>query len=190
MDKIKILIVSLLLLVSCKSVQGIYNKEKLQNIYQLGYVAPVFEYKVHSKNTKLFEKFEKYSNKKIDSLFSVDATTYKISKKIPSNDSHAIAIQNIFNAHRNNEAISFTTDFKSLLKNCKEDYVMVISFKPKATITNNSLLRTSGSKMEVLIIETHTEEVIFYDSAYSSEIDRTKRLLENVNEIYEKLEEL
>ncbi|MBC8753539.1 hypothetical protein H2O64_02575 [Kordia sp. YSTF-M3] len=190
MKKITILIVSLLFLVSCKSVHTIYNKEKLQNIDKLGYVAPVYEYTENLKNTKAFKKFKKYSNNKIDSLFSVEATKYKISKKVSSNALHDVDIQNIFNAHRNNQKIDFTTNFKSLLKDSKEDYVMIIYLKPKFTLVNSSFLVTSASKMEVLLIETNTEEVIFYDSAYSSIRHTTKRLLDNVNEIYKKINEL
>jgi len=190
MKKITILIVALLFFVSCKSVHTIYNTEKLQNIDKLGYVSPVYEYPENLKNTNAFKKYKKYSNNKVDSLFSVEATKYKISKKVSSNASHDVDIQNIFNAHRNNQKIDFTTNFKSLLKDSKEDYLMIIYLKPKFTLVNSSFLVTSASKMEVLLIETNTEEVIFYDSAYSSIRHTTKRLLDNVNEIYKKINEL
>lgn len=188
MKNIKIVIASFLIIVSCKSITPIYKKEKLQNIEKLGYITPLYSYDQNSKELKKFKNFEKYTNKRVDSLFVVDAEKYKISKKVFSNEINKNEFKALFEAYRNGQQKpDFSLSIKSLLKSTDEDYIFIPLFLPKLTYLHGVIPVVRTSRLEVLIIETSTQEVVFYEDAHSSKKHSTKQLLDNLNKIYDKL---
>lgn len=186
MNKIKIL-VFLLIFIGCKSITPIHKEAKLKKINKLGYIEPIYKLSKKLKNAKSLKNYKKYTDKRVDSLFLVDAKKYRISKKVSSQKIDTTEIHDIFDALRTNQKIIFSSNFKSFLRDSQEEYVMMLYLRPKISYIASKIPIVGALKMEVIIIKTNTEEIIFFDDAYSPIRHTGKQLLDNINDIYSKL---
>ncbi|WP_298510635.1 hypothetical protein [uncultured Kordia sp.] len=188
MKKIKIL-VFLLAFIGCKSITPIYKEVKLQKISKLGYIEPIYKLSKKVEKAKSLKNYKKYTNKRVDSLFLVDAKKYRISKKVSSQKIDTTEIHAIFDALRTSQKIIFSSNFKSFLKGSQEEYIMMLHLRPKISYIASEIPIVGALKMEVIIIKTNTEEIIFFDDAYSAIRNNTgKQLFDNINYIYSKLD--
>ncbi|WP_430412725.1 hypothetical protein [Kordia sp.] len=176
-------------ILGCSSMHTIHNKEKLREAISFAYVAPVFDTNTNTSSSKRIQSFKKYIHFGVDSLFTVDAKRYNISKKIPVSNANITNIENMFTADAS-EKLVLSNELLSYFQNSNEKHVMLLSFKPKLGSVFDRFETVKSSEMEVVIIETATGTLIFRDTFYTSNKGINKQLLQNIQQLFSKLKKV
>ncbi len=170
---------------SINTTNTIHNREKLKEATSFAYTTSVFDAETMTSNSKRIENFKKYVHFGIDSLFTIDAKKYNISKKITVNKTNTTYVENMFAVDANK--VKLPNKLQTLLTNSNEKHVILFSFKPKVGYAFGRFEIVKSSTMEVIIIEVTTGSVIFRDSFYSSNKGINKQLIQNIQKLYRKL---
>ncbi len=176
-------------ILGCSSMHTIHNKEKLREATSFAYVAPVFDTNTNTSSSKRIQSFKKYIHFGVDSLFTVDAKRYNISKKIPVSNANLTNIENMFTADAS-EKLVLSNELLSYFQNSNEKHVILLSFKPKLGSVFDRFETVKSSEMEVVIIETATGTLIFRDTFYTSNKGINKQLLQNIQQLFSKLKKV